>query len=326
MVRLAIIAVVVCVVRVAIADPVPGPKWISGPDKAYNCTHYLDQPSGWEAPPRVNAGEPMKLVMRKDKVMQFTLAARATTKKGKVSFELETPPPGAKLAGAKFSWTVAGTSGQKFDFAVVAVGDDGGRTRWPLGVTIADDKLVTAWSAGFGSVWPDCTVFAPMQPDEVGDFDGDGKDDVIFRTYAGDDGTTETHVMLQRAKMKFVEVHTCYSCGPGPEVAVDGTRLLVDQQSCCCMETGTVYRFDGPARSYRKLARVEQGQLQPRAGSRRRHRVRSRCEEPHPGDRASPRARQGEALSLGHEDEELRDQAVVTRDDTRCDRDVDARA
>ncbi len=244
MVRLAIIAVVVCVVRVAIADPVPGPKWISGPDKAYNCTHYLDQPSGWEAPPRVNAGEPMKLVMRKDKVMQFTLAASATTKKGKVSFELETPPPGAKLAGAKFSWTVAGTSGQKFDFAVVAVGDDGGRTRWPLGVTIADDKLVTAWSAGLGSVWPDCTVFAPMQPDEVGDFDGDGKDDVIFRTYAGDDGTTETHVMLQRAKMKFVEVHTCYSCGPGPEVAVDGTRLLVDQQSCCCMETGIVYRFD----------------------------------------------------------------------------------
>lgn len=245
-VRVALIVIIACSARVVAADPLPGPTWVAGPDKAYNCTHYLDQPSAWKAPPRVNAGEPMKLVMRKGKVMKFTLAAKPVTK-GKVTYELETPPPGAKLAGAKFTWTVAGAAGQKLDFALVAVGADGGRTKWPLSVTIADDDLVTAWSAGLGSVWPDCSVYAPASYDAVLDLDGDNKDDVIYRTYAGEDGTMETHVMLQRGNMKFVEVHTCYSCTPSPEVAVDGTHLLLLQESCCCMETGTVYRFDGDA-------------------------------------------------------------------------------
>ena len=245
-VKLAILAIILCAAHVAAADPLPGPKWVSGPDKAYNCTHYLDRPTGWEAPPRVNAGEPMKLVMRKDKVMQFTLAAKALNKRGKVAYELETPPPGAKLAGAKLTWTIAGTSGQKFDFAIVAVGDDGGRTKWPLSVTIADDKLVTAWSAGLGSVWPDCTVYAASTYD-VRDLDGDGKDDVIYRTYAGNDGTTETHIMVQRGNMKFVEVHTCFSCGPASDMASDGTRFLIFQDDCCCIQSGSILRFEGDA-------------------------------------------------------------------------------
>lgn len=252
-VKLIVLAIVVCSWSVAgaklrphEADAPAGPTWVSGPDKAYNCTHYLDVPTGWKAAPQVSAGQAMKLVMRRDKDMKFTLVARSSTKKkSKVTFELENAPPGAKLAGAKFTWKVAGTAGQKLDFALVAVGVDGGRTRWPISVTIADDKLVTAWSAGLGSVWPDCNVYAPMQPELVADMDGDGKDDVIYRTYAGEDGTTEAHVMLQRGSMKFVEVHSCYSCGPSPDVAVDGTRLLVLQDSCCCIESGSIYRFDG---------------------------------------------------------------------------------
>jgi hypothetical protein len=242
-IAISLVLVMVALTGVA-AAPLHGPTWSAGPDKAYNCTHYLDVMAGWKSPPRVDPGEPMKLVMRTDKVMKFTLAAKSATKRGKVTFALDGAPTGAKLVKNKFEWTVAGTSGQNFNFDLVAVGDDGGRTRWPLSVTIADDKLVTAWSAGLGSVWPDCSVYADSEY-EVRDLDGDGKDDVIHRTFAGDDGSTQTHVMLQRGKLKFVEAHSCFSCWPAAEVAGDGTRLLVIQDSCCCIESGTVLRFEG---------------------------------------------------------------------------------
>jgi hypothetical protein len=239
------LVIVALTASIASAD-VKGPTWTAGPDKAYNCTHYLDHGAAWKDPPRAWPGKAMKLVMRRDKDMKFTLAAKPAKRGGKVTYELENAPAGAKLVGNKFTWKVAGAAGQKYDFALVAiaVGEDAARTKWPITVTVASDDLVTAWSAGLGSVWPDCDVYAPRSYDRVEDLDGDGKDDVVYQTYAGEDGTTETHVKLQRGKMKFVQVHSCFGCSPEPETASDGTRLLVIQDSCCCMETGEIFRFD----------------------------------------------------------------------------------
>jgi hypothetical protein len=240
-IRIAI--VVVAFARIASAETMAGPQWVSGPDRAYNCTHYLDQAAEFRHAPQVKPGEPMKLVMRRDKEMTFALAAKA--KRGKVHFELDgTPPPGAKIANAKFTWMVAGAPSTSWSFGIVAVGDDGGRTRWPIDVRIADDRLVAAWSAGMGSVWPDCDVYADSRF-TVEDLDGDGKDDVIFRNIVGSDGTTEAHVMLQRGTLKFTEAHTCMSCAPTREVAADGTPLLVIDSSCCCHHTISVFALDG---------------------------------------------------------------------------------
>jgi len=43
----------------ASTDPKPpkGPAWVSGPDRAYNCTHYLSAASGYKQAPHVGAGE-----------------------------------------------------------------------------------------------------------------------------------------------------------------------------------------------------------------------------------------------------------------------------
>ena len=95
-----------------------------------------------------------------------------------------------------------------------------------------------------GSVWPDCDVYATGTY-EVEDLDGDGKDDVIYKTYVGGDGTTETHVMLQRKSMKFVEAASCLTCHPSADVAADGTRLLITQDDCCCILSIGVQRFEG---------------------------------------------------------------------------------
>jgi len=231
------VLLIICVLATtAAADP----TWIAGPDRAYNCTHYLGAASGWKHAPQIAPGERMVLTMPRDKVMKFTLSA-----KGKqVRYELESPPPGAKLTGAKFEWKVAGTPGQKLAFALVAIEGEQ-KVRWPIEVTIATDQQFTAWSAGMGSVWPDCDVYVDSWF-AVGDLDGDGKDDVMYRRFAGSDGSAETVVMLQRGAMKFVEgAAPCLSCGYTPEVAADGTRLLVSETSCCCVDTTSVLALDG---------------------------------------------------------------------------------
>jgi hypothetical protein len=219
------------------------PAWVSGPDRAYNCTHYLEGPVEWKKPVEAKPGESMSLVLPVDKVMKFTLAANAAKRGASVTYALEDAPPGAKLAGAKFEWKVAGAANQTFKFAVVAI-EGADRARWPITVRIADAKRFAAWSAGMGSVWPDCDVF-PSPDFTVADLDGDGKDDVVYGTFAGADGSTERHVMLQRGPMKFVEAMTCISCHPQPEVASDGTHLLVQQNDCCCILSVSVDQLDG---------------------------------------------------------------------------------
>jgi hypothetical protein len=220
------------------------PRFTSGPDRAFNCTHYLGAASGWKKPPRVEPGEAMDLTLPNDKVMKFTLVAQPTKKAGKVTFALEGAPAGAMLTGASFSWKVAGVPGQTLAFAIVASDGPESTTKWPIKVTIADHKLFTAWSAGMGSVWPDCDVYQ-ASGFTVEDLDGDGKDDVMFRKFGGSDDSTETTVMLQRGDMKFVEAASCDSCSPRGEVATDGTRLLVDETDCCCTLSVTIQRLDG---------------------------------------------------------------------------------
>jgi hypothetical protein len=235
------------VVGLVAAGSVAGaaPRFTSGPDRAFNCTHYLGAASGWKKPPRVEPGEAMDLTLPDDKVMKFTLAAQPTKKKaGKVTFALEGAPAGATLDGAAFAWKVAGVPGQTLAFAIVASDGPDSTTKWPIKVTIADRKLFTAWSAGMGSVWPDCDVYQ-ASGFTVEDLDGDGKDDVIFRKFSGSDDSTETTVMLQRGDMKFVEAASCDACSPRGEIAIDGTRLLVDETDCCCILTVAIQRLDG---------------------------------------------------------------------------------
>lgn len=213
------------------------PVFTSGPERAFNCTHYLDGEVEWKKPAQVEPGDPMALHLPVDKVVKLKLAT-----KRKATFSLETPPPGAKLVGANFEWKVAGTAGQKFTFAFVATEGDA-VTRWPITVTIADAKLFTAWSAGMGSVWPDCTVYTSASYDVV-DLDGDGRDDVIYGTLGGD--AVQRHVMLQRGdKLKFTEALACIDCAPEPRIAKDGTRLLVSEHTCCCVNTVVIWRLDG---------------------------------------------------------------------------------
>lgn len=232
------VLLIVCLLaHTAAAD---GPKWLAGPDRAYNCTHYLVAPVSYKHPPQIAPGDKMMLTMPRDKVMKFTLSAKGK----KVRYELESPPPGAKLTGAKFEWKVAGASGQKYAFALVAI-DGEEKTRWPIELTIATDQQFTAWSAGMGSVWPDCDVYVDSSF-QVGDLDGDGKDDVIYRRFVGDDGSTEQIIMLQRGALKFVEAMSpCISCMYRPEIAGDGTRLLVSETTCCCVDTTSIVAFDG---------------------------------------------------------------------------------
>jgi hypothetical protein len=219
-----------------------GPRWLSGPDRAYNCTHYLEGSVAWNHPAEAKPGEAMSLVLPVDKIATFTLSAQPAKKGHKLTYAIEGAPPGAKLVGSKFEWKVAGAPGQRFQLVLVATEDDAS-ARWPISVRIADAKLFAAWSAGMGSVFPDCSVY-PADFD-VEDLDGDGKDDVIYGVYAGSDGTIERHVMLQRGTMKFVEATTCLSCSPVPDIASDGTRLLIVENDCCCVLTFGVQRLDG---------------------------------------------------------------------------------
>jgi hypothetical protein len=222
-----------------------GPRWVAGPDRAFNCTHYLDGVVEFRHPAQAKPGEAMSLVLPVDKVAKFTLEAQPAQKGHKVTYSIEGAPAGAKLDGAKFEWKVAGASEQLFQFALVATEGDA-TTKWPISVRIADAKRFAAWSAGMGSVWPDCEVYAA--PDfKVVDLDGDGKDDVIYGVYAGSDGTVEHHIMLQRGKLKFVEAKTCIKCSPAPEIASDGTRLLVYEDDCCCVLSFGVDRLEGDA-------------------------------------------------------------------------------
>ena len=218
-----------------------GPVFTAGPDKAFNCTHYFD--NGTAKP-----GEPMDLRFPVDKVVKFKLAARASKKGEKVAFSLVDAPPAAKLNAASFEWKVEGKPGQTFKFDVVAT-EDAGTTHWPLVITIAEQKLFTAWSAGLGSVWPDCSVVLPDSY-EVRDLDHDGRDDVSF-SFKGEvyDGRTEhtTRLMIQRgAPMKFVKLE-CIDCTFTPYVTNDGTHLFVSEGGCCCQTMISIDRVDESA-------------------------------------------------------------------------------
>jgi hypothetical protein len=236
-------ALVIAVLMVASTARADGPRWLSGPDRAYNCTHYLEGDVAWRRPVEARPGESMSLVLPVDKVMKFTLAARPARRGDKLTYALEGAPPGARLTGAAFEWKVAGAPGQRFELSLVAIEGDA-RARWPVSIRIADAGLFTAWSAGLGSVWPDCAVY-PAPGFEVLDLDGDGKDDVIYGTFADSDGRIERHVMLQRGPMKFVEAASCLSCSPRPDLASDGTHLLIDEDHCCCILSVKVDRLDG---------------------------------------------------------------------------------
>jgi hypothetical protein len=224
------------------ARAIAGPVFTQGPERVFNCTHYLDGAAAYHQPIQVKPGEPLSLHLPVDKLVKFVIAAKA---KGKVAFSLDHAPPGATLKGSSFVWKVAGKPDQVYDFAILATAD-GSTTRWEISVTIANDALFTAWSAGYGSVWPDCNVFPGTV--EVKDLDGDGRSDVIFTDLGGMlDGRHDdtTHVMIQHgAKHKFVEATTCSHCTPEGYIASDGTSFVVTTAECCGNKSMSISRVD----------------------------------------------------------------------------------
>jgi hypothetical protein len=214
----------------AMADGAP--VFTQGPERAFNCTHYLDGAVAYQKPAAAGPGDAMSLHLPVDKVVKFKVAAKPASAR----FSIDHAPPGATLTGATFNWKVAGTPGQTFTFDLVATAGDQ-TTRWPITIVIANQELFTAWSAGYGSVWPDCSKFPASYT--VKDLDGDGRDDVIY-TDAGlvEDGHhyDKSHVMLQRgAKLKFVEAFTCDSCDPDVYATEDGTHVFAYiDEGCCC--------------------------------------------------------------------------------------------
>ena len=124
-----IVLVLAVATGVAAAEPA-APRWLSGPDRAFNCTHYLEGEVAYRKPVQVKPGRPMTLDLPVDKVVKFTLSAAPAEKRGKVTYSLEGAPPGANLTGEV---RVEGRA-----HARPGVSDRARRPRWGCGGSMAD--------------------------------------------------------------------------------------------------------------------------------------------------------------------------------------------
>lgn len=152
----------------------PPPVWNKGPSDTYHCTRHHPVPS--------HPGEVMTLSFPHEKKIDFTLKATATDG-STVGYEATGLPIGATLdrATGKFSWLMKGKPKDSFSFVLAAVTSAGGRSEWPLTVTIVDEEQELAWKVGIGlPQWPDCPNVSAHTSDTflVDDFDGDGHLDV----------------------------------------------------------------------------------------------------------------------------------------------------